>query len=280
MHDIWRDIIGGQPGNNMVAFLAMLVSLVVAWRSVAAERRGEARAIKAEGDAKAESEAVEARFNKVEQREKAFHDGDHEHQKVLRTAAVYMQLEVHSSEIFKFTAAHATLIEDFRKETEPRYRWESGKYTHARETALNLYFQSLNLFEVSARMRRGDLFPKEVFASWVAWFYEVLSSWYFRKEWHDQIRANYTSDVRRIFDAGCDIFAQIESGDARMAAFYEAVAFVMRDENAPGCCDVADWLDDLEDSLQWQQVIEARESHSAGTIPPPPPPQPPLSPAM
>lgn len=159
----------------------------------------------------------------------------------------YLNLEVASSEVFKYEAEQDLKLRPFRT-----------VYVDAAERAVlidmpeakiayNLYFQTLNLFEVCARFRRQDIIEHQVFASWVAWFYDTLDDWYFRAMWSD-FRSNYTDDVRDIFDLGILIFTEhgeIPSGDEdeesvrdanRKRAFYTAVAGQMQ------CTEIDGWL--------------------------------------
>lgn len=203
------------------------------------------------------------RFRQVDDQRERHHSEEKRRELRLRNAAVYLQLEVHSSEVFKFTAEKAQVLKPYRCATRPDGMAEDEQ---ARETALNLYFQSLNLFEVAARMKRNNLFPDDVFASWVAWFLEVLDSWFFRAEWDEEIRPNYTTDVRRIFDIGCDIFRREPDVDAREAAFYRAVAYVMTlpspfeddpvdaERLAKSTATIANWPADLKERMTWAQV--------------------------
>jgi ribosomal protein S18 acetylase RimI-like enzyme len=81
----------------------------------------------------------------------------------------------------------------------------------------------------------------EVFASWVTWFHEILQDWYFRSIWRDELRANYTRDVRNIFDAGVEIYERESDPAMRERAFFGAVAYLFG-----GCRVVGEWLDHLE----------------------------------
>lgn len=160
----------------------------------------------------------------------------------------YFSLEVASSEVFKYEAEKELDIRDYRTVYPPRDRRKCTRLKNApaAKTAYNLYFQTLNLFEVCARFRRQEIIEHEVFASWVAWFYDTLDDWYFRAMWED-FRCNYTNDVRDIFDLGIRLF---EGHDAPLAdksaeetrdferkdAFYKAVAAQMQ------CTEIETWL--------------------------------------
>jgi GNAT superfamily N-acetyltransferase len=108
--------------------------------------------------------------------------------------------------------------------------------------AVNLYFQTLNLFEVCTRFRKNGVIDEEVFASWISWFYDTLDDWYFREQWRGGMRGNYTPDLQTIFDAGVAIFDRFGESDEpgidrqRKRAFYEALGDQL------DCDEVRAWL--------------------------------------
>ncbi len=201
----WLPVMAGQAGSNIIAFCAALFSVGVA---VLVYVRTESR---------------ERRIEK---------------------SSAYLQLEVHSSEAFKYQAENAhrmsPLREAARPATLPRPDHEAW------ETALNYYFQCLNLFEVCSNFRRHRIIQKQVFASWVAWFYDILNGWHFREIWTSELRTNYTRDVRNIFDVGVEIFELHPDDETRKREFYRAVAHLM------GGCDVVEnWPDEMKAAPVW-----------------------------
>src|SRR3546814_5515542 len=73
--------------------------------------------------------------------------------------------------------------------------------------AYNLYFQTLNLFEICARFRRQGIIEHQVFASWVAWFYDTLDDWYFREMWEDFRRSEeHTSELQSLMRISYAVF--------------------------------------------------------------------------
>lgn len=157
----------------------------------------------------------------------------------------YLELEVASSEVFKYESEHATALKPYRKtRVAPTARAKLLADGEKAAACDNLYYQTLNLFEVCTRFRRQDIIEHEVFASWVAWFYHTLDDWYFRHQW-PEIRPNYTSDVRDIFDLGMRAFEEFGDSDdpevdaARQARFYQWVAAHMQ------CTEIADWLSNV-----------------------------------
>jgi ribosomal protein S18 acetylase RimI-like enzyme len=154
-------------------------------------------------------------------------------------SSAYLNLEVQSSETFRYQAEHALVMATFQLPERPA---DVPGPDHAGwETTLNFYFQCLNLFEVCSNFRRHAIVSPEVFASWVTWFHEILQDWYFRSIWRDELRANYTRDVRNIFDAGVEIYERESDPAMRERAFFSAVAYLFG-----GCRVVGEWLDHLE----------------------------------
>ncbi len=154
-------------------------------------------------------------------------------------STAYLGLETHSSAIFQFEAENAEAMEPYRLPKKPMRLPKGGAGQKVTE---QLYFQSLNLFEVAANFRKQGIVDHTVFASWVAWFYELNSDWYFREIW-DDIRANYTPDVRSIFDAGMLVFdAPDLSDEERLRAFYFGVSNALG-----GCAVVETWLETSKD---------------------------------
>lgn len=162
----------------------------------------------------------------------------------IEKSTAYLDLEVHSSEAFRYQAENAALMASLRLEQRPE---SVPPLDHKSwETALNYYFQCLNLFEVCANFRRHRIVSDDVFASWVAWFHDILKDWYFRSIWRSDLRTNYTRDVRNIFDIGVEIFERETDPLKREQEFYRAAAYVMGN-----CKVVANWLDDTAACPIW-----------------------------
>ena len=74
----------------------------------------------------------------------------------------------------------------------------------------------------------AEIIDREVFGSWVAWFYEVLESPYFREKWGAEYCDNYTAEIREIFDMGCAQLRWDEDDDKVMRkAFYKGVGDIL-----------------------------------------------------
>ena len=157
----------------------------------------------------------------------------------IEKSSAYLDLEVQSSEAFRYQADKAAVMERFQLPERPA---DLPELDHAGwQTTLNFYFQCLNLFEVCSNFRRHAIVSPEVFASWVTWFHEILQHWYFRSIWRTELRANYTRDVRNIFDLGVEIFERESDPARREREFFSAVACLFG-----GCRVVGEWLDHLE----------------------------------
>jgi hypothetical protein len=146
----------------------------------------------------------------------------------------YQRLELASNEVFRFTASNAAVLAGFGS-------MEKDPALEATEVecmiADNHVFQTLNLFEMAARLRHANFFEDEVFGSWVIWYYDLLGSWYFRESWPD-IRPNYTAEIRRVFDQPVRDFDPRVDDDQRRRQFF---AHVAKELNCPR---VKNWLDE------------------------------------
>lgn len=162
----------------------------------------------------------------------------------IEKSSAYLDLEVNSSEAFRYQAQHSAVMAPLREWDRPAT--VPLKTSAAWETTLNYYFQCLNLFEVCANFRRNRIIQPQVFASWVAWFFDLLKDWYFRSIWDSELRSNYTRDVRNIFDVGTAIFREHSDPETREREFYQAVAYLMG-----GCRTIANWQDQIGEVPVW-----------------------------
>jgi hypothetical protein len=144
----------------------------------------------------------------------------------------YQRLELASNELFRFSASNAAVLARYQAiEKEP-----AGTMTDVEMVIANNHiYQTLNLFEMAARFHRKRVFEDEVFGSWVMWYYEMLCSWYFRETWKE-IRPNYTSEMRLVFDKAVEDFDPQADNSARRKQFFTHVANVLH------CRHVKNWL--------------------------------------
>lgn len=207
--------LGSQLAANWIAIVALVLSVVAAAYSWWASRE----------TAKLERHVAE-RDDRVEK------------------STAYLELEVHSSEAFRFAAEHAEAMRPYESTDKPVRLPKRDRKDAA--TTRQYYYQCLNLFEVCSNFRRNGVVDEYVYASWVAWFHEVLDQWYFRELWASEFRDNYTPDVRHMFDIGLQIYALHYDAETRRREFYHAVCHVLG-----GCSVIATWFDDLEHVPQW-----------------------------
>jgi hypothetical protein len=152
----------------------------------------------------------------------------------VRKQEIYQRLELASNDLFRFTAGNAPVLAAYGSmEKDPGFEPTAADSM----VADNHIFQTLNLFEMAARLRYAKVFEDEVFGSWVIWYYELLGSWYFRDSW-TEIRPNYTSEIRRVFDRPVREFDPRMDDDQRRRQFFAHVAREL------GCPRVKTWLDE------------------------------------
>lgn len=184
----------------------------------------------------------------------------------LQRKEVYQRLELASNDLFRFEAEHAATIGRFRDltpskvkftQTERRILGDWSRYEEGREldddadarTAFlaldaarsiirKCYEQTLNLFEMAARLRAARIVEPDVFGSWVVWLYECHCEWAFRDAWPG-LKLNYTAQLRQVFDDPVRRFDPAEDDDARRRRFFRHVAQLYR------CRVVEDWLDQV-----------------------------------
>lgn len=129
-----------------------------------------------------------------------------------RKIEIYQRLEIESNRVFEFEARHPELVPQMKRHLAPvdslgtiMVRDEYGFEMDARKIAMiarKYYEMNCNLFEIAARLRSKNLIDEDVFGSWVAWYFDTCTEWGFRALWED-LRDNYTQDLRSIFDPLC-----------------------------------------------------------------------------
>jgi hypothetical protein len=182
--------------------------------------------------------------------------------RIVQLAENYLRLELESNEVFRFEAANAGALLKYKQSAMPAdYKSDPLEET----IADNYYLQQLNLFEIAARFRRAAAFDKAVFGSWVAWYYDVTTSWWFRRRWGESYADNYTNDLFMVFEPMTRRFEQEigaralseDGSDPRAAslkqAFYRHVSGVF------GCKIVLEWLTRAEvakSSVRGRRVLQ------------------------
>lgn len=158
----------------------------------------------------------------------------------LEKSAAYVALELASIDVFKYKAAHFDAIGWARGGGNPRRK----SHAQLKEEADCFFYQCLNLFEVASRFRRQNIIVSEVYASWVAWFYETLEFPYFREQWAQEYRDNYTRELRDIFDAGLALDWSHQDDNLRRTHFYQAVGHVLK------CKSIQSWRVELPEPAE------------------------------
>jgi GNAT superfamily N-acetyltransferase len=155
-----------------------------------------------------------------------------EREERLEKSAAYLQLELASIEVFKYKAACWYSIEWAMTGENP----EKRALGQIREEADQYFYQCLNPFEIASRFRKEGVIVPEIYASWVAWFFETLEFPYFREQWTDAYRDNYTLEVREIFDAGVALGWRAGANpNVLREAFYASVADII------ACDEIRHW---------------------------------------
>lgn len=154
---------------------------------------------------------------------------------------LYHRLETGSIELFKFEAAHGAILAPFLEPTRnPAAPAPSEDDIRIKR---KFYEQTMNLFEMAARFRKKNIIEPEVYGSWVIWYCDTLNQWGFRDEWPD-LRQNYTSEPRAIFDRFVAEYDAAEDDAVRKRRFFKHVA------DLTSCPVIRRWLDDLEEEAK------------------------------
>ncbi len=144
----------------------------------------------------------------------------------------YLRLELASNELFQFEAANAELMNIYDVPERPA-GYVADQVAETRMTAF--HFMTLNLFEISTRLRWDSTIEADVYGSWVIWYYNTMEGWYFRENW-PEYRMNYTPQLRNMFDGFIAEWDPEEDDEARTKRFFDHVADVY------DCPVVRKWL--------------------------------------
>lgn len=167
-----------------------------------------------------------------------------EREERLEKSQAYLQLELASIEVFKYKAAHWYSVNWAMTRENPERR----QLARMREEADQYFYQCLNLFEIASRFRKEGVIVAEIYASWVAWFFETLEFPYFREQWRTAYRDNYTKEVRAIFDAGLGLgWDAIEDENVLREAFYSKVGDIIE------CDEIRKWRIGIPDDADAEE---------------------------
>lgn len=125
----------------------------------------------------------------------------HQSTKVVTKREIYQQLELASIDLFRFEFEHSERV-------WPLYSGEPlpEPNTRAYRDLLNHVTQILNLFEMIVMFRREKIISPAIFASWVAWFWDMSETKNFAKIWNEN-SSNYTRELQQVLNLA------IESSD-------------------------------------------------------------------
>jgi len=145
-------------------------------------------------------------------------------------------LQAHYGSMKAFVEEEYALIEDGTRTIEPSLKAEFQRFEKEWRITRKYYEQTLNLFEMATRFRRGHIIEDVVFGSWVIWFYDTLSEWSFRVHWRGGLRENYTEDLREMFNLFVEDFDPQDNGDDRKSRYFAYVGAYIK------CRVIKTWL--------------------------------------
>lgn len=121
----------------------------------------------------------------------------HHSTKTVTKREIYQQLELASIDLFRFEFEHSERVWPLYSEDEELPPVNSRKY----RDLMNHVTQILNLFEMIVMFRREKIISPAVFASWVAWFWDMTQTKNFVKIWEDN-STNYTRELQFVLNSG------------------------------------------------------------------------------
>lgn len=159
----------------------------------------------------------------------------------VRKQDLHARLELSSIELFKLEIEHPELMKIYNEHADACSKLNNwgGKWDELSEEEGKIveYTASvLNLFEIHHRLRLQKEIEPEIFASWIAWFYEVCNSQYFRCAWKQNLRIHYVPEFRKFIDS-----LLIECSKSP-EAFYEKASELMGGDKV-----ICDWPKDVQD---------------------------------
>ena len=145
----------------------------------------------------------------------------------------YQRLELASNDLFRFTATNAETLVKFQDPVkDPSYNPSAKDMM----IADNHIYQTLNLFEMAARLRHANFFDDEVFGSWVDLVLRNAELLVFPHKVERDFRHNYTKELRLVFNEPVDNFERRADDTVRKQQFFAHVADKLK------CPHVRGWL--------------------------------------
>lgn len=161
-------------------------------------------------------------------------------------------LQAHYGSMKAFVEEEYPLIEDGTHTIEPSLKAEFQRFEKEWRISRKYYEQTLNLFEMATRFRRGHIIEAVVFGSWVIWFYDTFCEWSFRVHWRAGLRENYTEDLREMFNLFVKDFDPEDNGDDRKRRYFAFVGDYIR------CSKIKNWLAGV---AKQESELPERRSH-------------------
>lgn len=123
----------------------------------------------------------------------------HQATKTVTKREIYQRLELASIDLFRFEFEHSERVFVLYSEDETLPPTKSRQY----RDVLNHVTQILNLFEMIVMFRREKIISPAIFASWVAWFWDMSQTPNFVIIWKDN-SSNYTRELQFVLDSGVE----------------------------------------------------------------------------
>jgi len=166
---------------------------------------------------------------------------------------IYQKLEFASIDLFRFEAANLNLI---------RPVWEKNTNMPPIGTAehiatMNYVCQILNLFELAIKFRKEKVLPADIFGTWVAWFYNLITAPGFPIIWKE-VNMDYLKELTNIINGGLVIMKEEKSEEKKSEKFYEFVSYVLK------CKIIGNWMKESPNNLYFD-FKESRKLSSSPT---------------
>jgi hypothetical protein len=142
----------------------------------------------------------------------------------------YFNLELEASRIFTICFQNPDVSLYLRGEHSGGAADE--KEFELSEQAVCLVCQILNVFEIAVSLRHEKMIPKDLFATWVPWFFDLGTLPRFDEYWNKgRLRFNYKKDLIEIMDIAISMKRLPSFGEnpqADLKRFHQEVAIVFK----------------------------------------------------
>jgi len=147
----------------------------------------------------------------------------------LQRLRTYVDLEFEASRIFRVCVDRPEIITYLEGRSD-------NTTLDVEERAYWYVCQVLNTFEIMISFRARGLVSKEVFTTWVSWFYELGISKRFKDYWDEErfLRSHYKPDLQDIMDAAQKLLRERTSDYdeiRELQSFHDEVARLLNDRS-------------------------------------------------